>query len=174
MDVAKILVLLTSVIYAMGWLRALLPLERVRAAMRGRSGPSARLMAVGLGAMTPFCSCSSIPLFIGFVEAGIPLGVTLSFLIASPMVNQVAVVVLAGVIGWQMTLIYVLTGLAIAFIDVVSCRPSGWSAGSKPTSGRSAWTRRSDLTMATAASAPAMTMPGMKCARSSDASGSMS
>jgi len=116
MDVAKILVLLTAVIYLMGWLRALLTPEKVRAMMRGRSGPGARLMAVGLGALTPFCSCSSIPLFIGFVEAGIPLGVTLSFLIASPMVNQVAVVVLAGVIGWQMTLIYVLTGLSIAFI----------------------------------------------------------
>jgi uncharacterized membrane protein YraQ (UPF0718 family) len=100
----------------MGWLRALLTPERVRALMKGRSGPGARLMAVGLGAVTPFCSCSSIPLFIGFVEAGIPLGVTLSFLIASPMVNQVAVVVLAGVIGWQMTLIYVFTGLAIAFV----------------------------------------------------------
>jgi hypothetical protein len=116
MDVAKILVLLTAVIYLMGWLRALLTPERVRAMMRGRSGPGARLMAVGLGAVTPFCSCSSIPLFIGFVEAGIPLGVTLSFLIASPMVNQVAVVVLAGVIGWQMTLIYVLTGLTVAFV----------------------------------------------------------
>ena len=116
MDVAKILVLLTAVIYLMGWLRALLSPERVRALMKGRSGPGARLMAVGLGAITPFCSCSSIPLFIGFVEAGIPLGVTLSFLIASPMVNQVAVVVLAGVIGWQMTLIYVFTGLSIAFI----------------------------------------------------------
>ncbi len=116
MDVAKILVLLTTVIYLMGWLRALLTPERVRAMMRGRSGPGARLMAVGLGAVTPFCSCSSIPLFIGFVEAGIPLGVTLSFLIASPMVNQVAVVVLAGVIGWQMTVVYVLTGLFIAFI----------------------------------------------------------
>jgi uncharacterized protein len=116
MDVAKILVLLTTVIYLMGWLRALLTPERVRAMMKGRSGPGARLMAVGLGAVTPFCSCSSIPLFIGFVEAGIPLGVTLSFLIASPMVNQVAVVVLAGVIGWEMTLIYVLTGLTIAFV----------------------------------------------------------
>lgn len=116
MDVAKILVLLTAVIYLMGWLRALLTPERVRAMMKGRSGPGARLMAVGLGAVTPFCSCSSIPLFIGFVEAGIPLGVTLSFLIASPMVNQVAVVVLAGVIGWQLTLIYVFTGLSIAFI----------------------------------------------------------
>ncbi len=116
MDVVKILVLLTTVIYLMGWLRALLTPERVRAMMKGRSGPGARLMAVGLGAVTPFCSCSSIPLFIGFVEAGIPLGVTLSFLIASPMVNQVAVVVLAGVIGWQMTMIYVFTGLSIAFI----------------------------------------------------------
>ncbi len=116
MDVAKILVLLTTVIYIMGWLRALLTPEKVRAMMKGRSGPGARLMAVGLGAVTPFCSCSSIPLFIGFVEAGIPLGVTLSFLIASPMVNQVAVVVLAGVIGWQMTVIYVLTGLSIAFV----------------------------------------------------------
>jgi len=95
MDVAKILVLLISVIYLMGWLRALLTPERVRAMMRGRSGPGARLMAVGLGAVTPFCSCSSTPLFIGFVEAGISLGVTLSFLIASPMVNQVAVVALA-------------------------------------------------------------------------------
>jgi len=116
MDVAKILVLLTTVIYLMGWLRALLTPEKVRTLMRGRSGPGARLMAVGLGAVTPFCSCSSIPLFIGFVEAGIPLGVTLSFLIASPMVNQVAVVVLAGVIGWEMTLIYVLTGLTVAFV----------------------------------------------------------
>ena len=116
MDVAKILVLLTTVIYLMGWLRALLTPEKVRTMMRGRSGPGARLMAVGLGAVTPFCSCSSIPLFIGFVEAGIPLGVTLSFLIASPMVNQVAVVVLAGVIGWEMTLIYVATGLTVAFV----------------------------------------------------------
>ena len=115
MDVAKILVLLTTVIYLMGWLRALLTPERVRAMMKGRSGPGARLMAVGLGAVTPFCSCSSIPLFIGFVEAGIPLGVTLSFLIASPMVDLAAIAVLLGVIGWQTTLIYVLTGLTIAF-----------------------------------------------------------
>jgi len=115
MDVVKILVLLTSVIYLMGWLRALLTPERVRAMMKGRSGPGARLLAVGLGAVTPFCSCSSIPLFIGFVEAGIPLGVTLSFLIASPMVDLAAIAVLLGVIGWQTTLIYVLTGLTIAF-----------------------------------------------------------
>lgn len=73
-------------------------------------------MAVGLGAVTPFCSCSSIPLFIGFVEVGIPLGVTLSFLIASPMINEVAVVVLASVIGWQLTAICVAAGLSVALI----------------------------------------------------------
>jgi len=116
MDVAKILTLLTTVIYLMGWLRALFTPERVRVMMKGRSGPGARLLAVGLGAVTPFCSCSSIPLFIGFVEAGIPLGVTLSFLIASPMVDLAAIAVLLGVIGWQTTLIYVVTGLTIAFV----------------------------------------------------------
>jgi uncharacterized membrane protein YraQ (UPF0718 family) len=115
MDVAKILLLLTTVIYLMGWLRALFTPERVRTLMKGRSGPGARLTAVGLGAVTPFCSCSSIPLFIGFVEAGIPLGVTLSFLIASPMVDLAAIAVLLGVIGWKITLLYVLTGLAVAF-----------------------------------------------------------
>ncbi len=107
MDVAKILVLLTLVIYVMGLLRALLKPEKVREFIRNRGNLQSRFMAVGLGAVTPFCSCSSIPLFIGFVEAGIPLGVTLSFLIASPMINEVAVVVLASVIGWKFTVLYV-------------------------------------------------------------------
>jgi uncharacterized membrane protein YraQ (UPF0718 family) len=114
MDVTQILVLLTVVIYAMGLLRALLTPERVREFIRRRSHLSGRFMAVGLGAVTPFCSCSSVPLFIGFVEAGIPLGATLSFLIASLMVNQVAVVVLASIIGWQLAALYVVTGLSIA------------------------------------------------------------
>lgn len=116
MDVTKIMVLLTLVIYIMGLLRALLRPEKVREFIRNRGNISSRFMAVGLGAVTPFCSCSSVPLFIGFVEAGIPLGVTLSFLIASPMVNEVAVVVLASVIGWKMTMIYVATGLTVALI----------------------------------------------------------
>ena len=116
MDVSKILVLLSLVIYIMGWLRSALSPERVREFLRKRSNLSARLMAVGLGAVTPFCSCSSVPLFIGFVEAGIPLGVTLSFLIASPMINEVAVIVLASVIGWKMTLLYVGAGLSVALI----------------------------------------------------------
>lgn len=116
MDVTKILVLLALVIYAMGMVRAVLSPERVREFIRRRSNVGARTMAVGLGAVTPFCSCSSIPLFIGFVEAGIPLGVTLSFLIASPMINEVAIVVLASVIGWQTAAIYVATGLTVAFV----------------------------------------------------------
>jgi uncharacterized membrane protein YraQ (UPF0718 family) len=116
MDVTKILVLLTLVIYLMGLLRALLKPERVREFVRRRSNLSARFTAVGLGAVTPFCSCSSVPLFIGFVEAGIPLGVTLSFLIASPMINEVAVVVLASAIGWKFTVLYVVTGLTVALI----------------------------------------------------------
>ncbi|GAO35390.1 permease [Sulfuricella sp. T08] len=116
MDVTKILFLLTLVIYLMGLLRALLKPETVREFIRNRGNVTSRFMAVGLGAVTPFCSCSSVPLFIGFVEAGIPLGVTLSFLIASPMVNEVAVVVLASVIGWKMTVIYVATGLTVALV----------------------------------------------------------
>jgi len=129
MDVTKILVLLTLVIYLMGLLRALLRPETVREFIRNRGNISSRFMAVGLGAVTPFCSCSSVPLFIGFVEAGIPLGVTLSFLIASPMVNEVAVVVLASVIGWKLALIYIATGLTVAFIGgfvIERFKPGRW------------------------------------------------
>ncbi|MDD3517764.1 MAG: permease [Chromatiales bacterium] len=119
MDVAKILFLLVVIIYVMGWLRALVSPERVRGFIRGRSRAVARGMAVGLGAVTPFCSCSSVPLFIGFVEAGIPLGVTFSFLIASPMINEVAVVLLAGILGWEIALLYVAAGLTVAYVGGV-------------------------------------------------------
>ena len=129
MDVAKILVLLAGVIYLLGLVRALLTPERVRAFMLRRSRLGSRIAAVCLGAVTPFCSCSSVPLFIGFVEAGIPLGVTLSFLIASPMINQVAVVVLTGVIGWRLAAAYVLTGMTVALaggIALERLRPERW------------------------------------------------
>lgn len=132
MDVSKILVLLVLVIYVMGWLRAVLSPERVRAYLRRRGNLSSRLLAVGLGAVTPFCSCSSVPLFIGFVEAGIPLGVTLSFLIASPMINEVAVIVLASVVGWKLTLLYVLAGLTVALVGgfvLERFRPERWVEG---------------------------------------------
>ena len=129
MDTAKIFVLLVVVIYIMGLLRALLSPERVREFVRGRPDWQARGLAVGLGAMTPFCSCSSVPLFIGFVEAGIPLGVTFSFLIASPMINEVAAVILVGVLGWKLAALYVAAGLTVAWfggIAMQAFRPERW------------------------------------------------
>lgn len=129
MDVAKIFVLLVTVIYVMGLLRALVAPERVRAFVRGRPDWQARGLAVSLGAVTPFCSCSSVPLFIGFVEAGIPLGVTFSFLIASPMINEVAAVILIGILGWKLAALYVLAGLVVAWIGglIMQCfRPERW------------------------------------------------
>jgi len=129
MDVAKIFVLLVVVIYLMGLLRAMLSPERIRAFVRGRPDWQARGIAVTLGAMTPFCSCSSVPLFIGFVEAGIPLGVTFSFLIASPMINEVAVVILVGILGWKLATLYVIAGLLVAWfggIAMQAFRPERW------------------------------------------------
>jgi hypothetical protein len=129
MDVAKIFVLLFVVIYVMGLLRAVVAPERVRAFVRGRPDWQARGLAVSLGAITPFCSCSSVPLFIGFVEAGIPLGVTFSFLIASPMINEVAAIVLVGILGWKLAALYVLAGLFVAWTGGVimqRLRPERW------------------------------------------------
>ena len=129
MDTAKIFFMLVVVIYGMGLFRALLSPERVRDFVRGKPQWLARGSAVTLGAVTPFCSCSSVPLFIGFVEAGIPLGVTFSFLIASPMINEVAVVVLFGILGWQLTLMYVAAGLTVAYLGGVVMerfRPERW------------------------------------------------
>lgn len=115
MDTSKIFALLLAVIYIMGLLRAMLSAEKVREYVRGKPPWLARSLAITLGAITPFCSCSSVPLFIGFVEAGIPLGVTFSFLIASPMINEVAVVILAGILGWELAAMYVGAGLIVAF-----------------------------------------------------------
>ena len=129
MDVAKIFAMLVVVIYAMGLMRALLSPERVRAFVRGRPDWLARGLAVALGAVTPFCSCSSVPLFIGFVEAGIPLGVTFSFLIASPMINEVAAVLLVGILGWQLAALYVAAGVVVAWfggIAMQAFRPERW------------------------------------------------
>jgi len=115
MDVTKIFFMLIFIIYIMGLLRALLSPEKVREYVRNRPQWQARGLAVFLGAITPFCSCSSVPLFIGFVEAGIPLGITFSFLIASPMINEVAVIILAGILGWKLALLYVASGLLVAW-----------------------------------------------------------
>jgi len=129
MDVAKIFVLLVVVIYLIGLLRAALSPERVREFVRDRPEWQARGLAVTLGAFTPFCSCSSVPLFIGFVEAGIPLGVTFSFLIASPMINEVAAVILVGILGWELAALYVAAGLLVAWFGGIAMqgfRPERW------------------------------------------------
>ena len=129
MDVAKIFTLLVVVIYGMGLLRAMLSPERVREFVRDRPDWQARGLAVSLGALTPFCSCSSVPLFIGFVEAGIPLGVTFSFLIASPMINEVAAVILVGILGWKLAALYVAAGLVVAWFGGITMqlfRPERW------------------------------------------------
>ena len=129
MDITKIFIMLLLIIYLMGLLRALLSPEKVRAYIRGKPKWLARTLAILLGAITPFCSCSSVPLFVGFVEAGIPLGVTFSFLIASPMINEVAVVILLGVLGWKLTLLYVFAGLSVAYVGGVVIewfKPERW------------------------------------------------
>ncbi|WP_341359570.1 permease [Georgenia sp. M64] len=115
-DVSKILLLLVGMIFAIGMLRTTLRPERVREFLQGRSLAVALLLAALLGAVTPFCSCSSIPLFIGFVGAGVPLGVTFAFLVASPLVNEVAVVMLADTFGAALTATYVAAGLTIAVV----------------------------------------------------------
>ncbi len=110
-DTLKIFTLLILIVFAMGFLRAMIMPERVREIVAGRSRLVYYPLAVGLGAVTPFCSCSSVPLFIGFLEAGIPLGITMAFLIASPMINEVAVILLAAILGWKVAVLYVSAGL---------------------------------------------------------------
>ena len=113
-DTTKITLLLVGIIFAITVLRSFMSVERTRALLGGRREGFGNAAAAGLGVVTPFCSCSAVPAFIGFVAAGVPLGVTLSFLIASPLVNEVAVVMLFGLFGWQITALYIGAGLVIA------------------------------------------------------------
>jgi uncharacterized membrane protein YraQ (UPF0718 family) len=115
-DVPKILLLLSGMIFAITILRSFFSPERTRALLGGRREGVGNVFAASLGIVTPFCSCSAVPLFIGFVESGIPLGVTFSFLIAAPMVNEVALVMLFGMFGWQVAGLYLISGLSIAIV----------------------------------------------------------
>lgn len=110
-DTTKIFVLLAVMIYGIGLIRAGLPVERFRDFLAGRNRVVGYLLAALLGAVTPFCSCSSIPLFLGFTAARIPVGITMAFLITSPMINEAAVVMLGGIVGWNLTGIYIGFGL---------------------------------------------------------------
>jgi len=121
-EVPKVLMLLTLIVFVVGIIRTYFSPERTRRILEGKSLFAGNVMAGALGIVTPFCSCSAIPLFLGFVESGIPLGVTFSFLIAAPMINEVAVVLLFGLFGWKTSLLYVSTGLIIAIF-------SGWIIG---------------------------------------------
>ena len=115
-EVPKVLMLLVLIIFLVGIIRTYFSPEKTRKALEGKSLFTGNVMASLLGIVTPFCSCSAIPLFLGFVEAGIPLGVTFSFLIAAPMINEVALILLIGLFGWKVAVIYVITGLTIAVL----------------------------------------------------------
>ena len=115
-DSVKILILLFSLIFIMGVLRSFLPQHKIREWIKKR-GVAGNVVAAAFGALTPFCSCSSIPIFISFLEAGLPLGVTFSFLITSPIINEYLVVLMLGFFGWKITLLYVLSGLMIGIVS---------------------------------------------------------
>ena len=121
-DTPKVLILLTVIVFVVGIIRSYFSPEKTRKALEGKPLFIGNVMAASLGILTPFCTCSAIPLFIGFVESGIPLGVTFSFLVAAPMINEVALVLLFGLFGWKTALLYASTGLLIAIV-------SGWVIG---------------------------------------------
>ncbi|NYZ15365.1 permease [Azospirillum sp. RWY-5-1] len=121
-DTPKVLLLLVLVVFAMGVVRSFFSPERTRALLAGRREGLGNAAAAGLGVVTPFCSCSAVPLFVGFVSAGVPLGVTFSFLIAAPMVNEVALGLLFALVGWRVAFTYLAFGLAVAVV-------AGWIIG---------------------------------------------
>ena len=121
-DTPKVMMLLTLIVFVIGILRSFFTQERTRQYLAGKRESAGNVMAAMLGIVTPFCSCSAVPLFIGFVQAGVPLGVTFSFLVAAPMVNEIALVLLYGLLGWKVAAIYLGTGLLIAMV-------SGWIIG---------------------------------------------
>jgi uncharacterized membrane protein YraQ (UPF0718 family) len=121
-EAPKVLLLLTLVVFGVGVVRSFFTPERTRRILSGRREFAGNMLAALLGVVTPFCSCSAVPLFIGFVTTGVPLGVTFSFLISAPMVNEVALVLLFGLFGWKVAVIYLGTGLVIALL-------AGWVIG---------------------------------------------
>jgi uncharacterized membrane protein YraQ (UPF0718 family) len=121
-DTPKVLMLLTLVVFGVGIIRTFFTPERTRAMLAGKRESAGNVLAALLGIITPFCSCSAVPLFLGFVTAGVPLGVTFSFLISAPMVNEIALVLLYGLLGWKVAALYLGTGLLVAIV-------AGWVIG---------------------------------------------
>ena len=116
-DTIKIFILLSVIIFVVSIIRSYLPPEKIREILSRKNKYAGNILASLFGIITPFCSCSAIPLFLGFIQAGVPLGTTFSFLIASPMINEVALILLFGLFGWKIALIYIVTGLIIAVIS---------------------------------------------------------
>ncbi len=153
-DTPKVLILLVLVVFVVGVIRSFFTPARTRVLLAGRRESLGNLLAACLGIVTPFCSCSAVPLFIGFVSAGVPLGVTFSFLISAPMVNEVALVLLYGLFGWKVAAIYLATGLGIAMLAGwvigrlgMEDHIEGWvretrAAGALPLEDRLAWSGR--------------------------------
>jgi hypothetical protein len=134
-DAPKVLMLLVLVVFGVGVIRSFFTPERTRRILAGKRESVGNVFAAGLGIVTPFCSCSAVPLFIGFVTAGVPLGVTFSFLIAAPMVNEIALVLLYGLLGWKVAALYLVFGLGVAIV-------AGWVMGRlKMESGIQDWVR---------------------------------
>lgn len=115
-DVSKIFVLLVVMIYFIALLRASLKVEKVRDYLAGKNRGIGYLMGSSFGAITPFCSCSSIPVFLGFTSAGIPVGITMSFLLTSPLINEVAILLLMSLLGWKFTVLYVVVGMGVGIL----------------------------------------------------------
>lgn len=118
-DTIKIFILLATLIFVISFIRTYIPPNRVREILEKRHKYTGNFIAALVGIITPFCSCSAVPLFIGFVEAGVPLGATFSFLISSPMINEIAIVLLLGLFGWQITAFYIISGYIIAVVGGV-------------------------------------------------------
>ncbi|MCK9632445.1 MAG: permease [Methanoregula sp.] len=115
-DTIKVTLLLAVIVFAVGIVRTFITPQKVKKWVAGRTEGAGNVLAALLGIPTPFCSCSAVPLFIGFVESGVPLGITFSFLIASPLINEVAAAMLLAMFGWQIALIYIVSGLVIAIV----------------------------------------------------------
>ena len=115
-DTPKVLLLLVAIVFVMGIVQTFFAPERTRALLSGKRVGVGNVLAASLGIVTPFCSCSAVPLFIGFLSAGVPLGVTFSFLISAPMVNEVALVLLFGMFGWKIAALYLIMGLLVAIV----------------------------------------------------------
>jgi uncharacterized membrane protein YraQ (UPF0718 family) len=115
-DTVKILLLLVALIYGIAWIRASMNVERIRDYLAGKRRGFGYFLGALFGSVTPFCSCSSVPLFLGFTTARIPIGITMSFLITSPLINEIAVVLLWGLLGWKFTIVYVVVGMSAGII----------------------------------------------------------